>query len=487
VTDAGRLGASPLAQPVRRSTWIAFAAVTTGTFAVNLDRTMVAVALPQIGNAFGAAGLDSIVTLNLVAVAVASPGAGWLADRYGTRTVLMAALSLFGVASLAAAMSPSMATLLVSRALQGASGGVTLAVTLATVHALFEPAQRPRAFAVQAAVMMVSPAVGPLYGGWISAVDWRITFLVVAAFGAVAIVAVACFVPTTPSRRAQEPVDWPGWLLVAVGLPSALMVATFGSEWGWSSTRVCALAIAGVVGLSAFVWRQLRIPSPLMRLRVLGNRKLRTTFVLEWFITIPYQSQFVLLPLELTSIVGASPLSAGAMITPSAIGTMLSLRPASRMLTRRGARINVMVGCGFLALATVGLALVQPDTPLWAIAALMVPHGLGGGFCLMPLLVVGLDAVTPSLVPQVSAMRIVNKLVAQAVGVAASVGLLTALVGGDLLAEADSDPAGRMAAYRTVDWLLTLPLVLSVVMVWRDRTLDSLTVDRDATSSTAHT
>lgn len=467
-------GRNPTATPpAARAAWIAFASVTAATFAVNLDRTMVAVALPQIGATYGGAGLDAVVTLNLVAVAVASPGAGWLADRYGAKRLLLAAMGAFVLSSLAAAAAPTMTTLLLARALQGASGGLTLAVTLATVHSLFESWQRPKAFAVQSVVLMVSPALGPLCGGWVSAIDWRVTFVAVAAVGAIAIAVAWRFLPSDGTGRHVEGVDWQGWVLVGIGLPSALLVATFGNEWGWTTPRVLVLVLTGVVGLAAFVRRQLRIASPLMQLSVLSDRTLRSTFALEWLITIPYQSQFVLLPLKLTTLMGASPLVAGAMITPSALGTMLSMRFAGRLLARRGARINVLIGCGCLLLATAALAFVGRDTSLWVVALIMVAHGLGGGFSLMPLLVAGLDAVDAPLVPQVSAMRIVNKLISQAVGVAVSVGVLVVLAGGDALTAAAADPSRALAAYRQVDLLLCLPLVACLVGQWRSRVLDA--------------
>ena len=457
---------------VTRTTWVAFAAVTAGTFVVNLDRTMAAVALPQIGADLGARGLDAVVTANLVAVAVASPGSGWLADRFGSRRVLIGALLGFVAASVLAALAPTLPALVAARAAQGASGGVTLSVTLAAIHAMFEPHQRARAFATQAAVVMVSPALGPIFGGYLSDLDWRATFVVLAVVGSVALGLSLRFVRGAPTATDDPAIDWPGWVLAGVAFPLVVMVTTFGNEWGWRSGRTVAAATVALVALALFVRRELRLDAPLVQLRALSNRTLRVTFLLEWIITVPYQSQFVLLPLELTSLGGVSPLRAGMMVTPSAVGTMLSLRPASRILERRGVRTNVIIGGVCLVVATAGLALAAPDTPLWVLSLIMLPHGVGGGFCLMPLLVAGLDAVPEQLVPQVSAMRIVNKLIAQAVGVSISVGILVALLGNsDLLEAARSDPAAAVRAYATVDWLLLIPAVGALVVAVRSGAL----------------
>jgi len=457
---------------VQRGTWLAFASVTAATFSVNLDRTMTSVALPQIGVDLGATGLDAVVTANLIAVAVASPGSGWLADRFGSRRTLCGALAVLVGSSLVSAGAASMPMLIASRAVQGASGGVVLSITLAVIHGLFAPEHRPRAFAIQAAVVMVSPALGPIFGGYLASFDWRGTFLVLAVVAAVALGLALRFLPVSPGRDPVPSIDWPGWILAGVGFPMLLLVTTSANEWGWTATPTIGAGLAATSLLAVFARRELTIDAPLLRLHALSNRVLATTFALEWIITVPYQSQFVLLPLELTTVAGQPPLRAGIMITPSAIGTMLALRPASVLLARRGVRINVLIGTACLVAATFGLTLVDASIPLWVVALVMVPHGLGGGFCLMPLLVAGLDAVEEDLVSQVSAMRIVNKLIAQAVGVSVSVGLLVALMGdSDVLLAARSDPARALAAYVTVDRLLLIPAVLGFVVAASSRSL----------------
>lgn len=448
-----------------RARWSAFGAVVAGTFVVSLDRTMVTVALPSIGHEFGSRGLDAVVTANLIAVAVASPGAGWLAQRFGTRRVLLASLLAFVASALLAAAATSLGMLIASRAAEGASGGVMMAVTLAAIYGLFDAEDRPRAFAVQAAVVMVSPALGPILGGYMSETEWRITFVFSALLGAGSmLVAWLRFRPLEP-RDTDGAFDWQGWLLAGIGLPLVLLASTKAGDWHWISVPTLGILGLAALALGVFVHRELHVGHPLIELRMLRDRMFRYTFILEWLITIPYQAQLVLLPLELTTIAGVSPLRAGLMITPSALGTIAALRPASRLLARYGVRAPVLIGSVLLAVATAALSLIGPHTSLAFISVVMVVHGAGGGLCLMPLLVAGLESVEPRLVAQASAMRLVNKLVAQAVSVSLSVALVTALVGRrGLLSVAPDDRLHVAAAYATVDRILVVPAVIAFAL-----------------------
>ena len=445
-----------------RARWVAFGAVVAGTFVVSLDSTMVTVALPSIGREFGSDGLDAVVTANLIAIAVASPGAGWLAQRFGTRRILLVSLTAFVASALLAAGATSLGTLIAARAAEGASGGVMMAVTLAAIYGLFDAEDRPRAFAVQAAVVMVSPALGPILGGYMSETEWRLTFVFSALLGTGSTaVAWLKFRPVEP-RHTDGAFDWQGWLLAGIGLPLVLLASTKGNDWHWVSVPTLGILGLAVLVLAVFVHRELHVGHPLIDLRMLRDRMFRHTLVLEWLITVPYQAQLVLLPLALTTISGVSPLRAGLMITPSALGTIAALRPASRLLARSGVRAPVLIGSVLLVVATAALSFVGPHTSLAFIAAVMVVHGAGGGLCLMPLLVAGLESVEPRLVAQASAMRLVNKLVAQAVSVSLSIALVTTLVGRKgLLSVAADDRLHLAAAYATVDRILLVPAVIA--------------------------
>ncbi|MCU1457860.1 MAG: family efflux transporter permease subunit [Actinomycetia bacterium] len=448
-----------------RARWVAFGAVVAGTFVVSLDRTMVTVALPSIGHEFGSTGLDAVVTANLIAIAVASPGAGWLAQRFGTRRVLLVSLSAFVASALVASTATSLGMLIAARVAEGASGGVMMAVTLAAIYGLFDAHDRPRAFAVQAAVVMVSPALGPILGGYMSETEWRITFLFAALLGAGSMaVAWAKFRPVE-ALGSDGAFDWQGWLLAGIGLPLVLLASTRANDWHWFSVPTLGILGLAFVALGAFVYRELHLGHPLIELRMLRDRMFRYTFILEWLITMPYQAQLVLMPLELTTISGVSPLRAGLMITPSALGTIAALRPASRLFARSGVRAPVLIGSVLLAGATAALSCIGPHTSLAFVSAVMVVHGAGGGLCLMPLLVAGLESVEPRLVAQASAIRLVNKLVAQAVSVSLSVALVTALVGKEgLLSVATADRLHVAAAYGTVDRILVIPAVLAFAL-----------------------
>src|SRR5690606_35112953 len=135
---------------------------------VVLDTTIVNVALPEIRDSLGAGdGVEWIVTAYLLAVAVAQPATGFLADRYGRKQVFTWSLACFTVASLACALAPSLGVLIAFRVLQGIGGGAMMPVGMAIVFEVFPPERRGQAMGIWGVAAMAGPAIGPTLGGYL--------------------------------------------------------------------------------------------------------------------------------------------------------------------------------------------------------------------------------------------------------------------------------------------------------------------------------
>ena len=129
--------------------WATLGIVLIGTLIVALDSTIVSVALPQIGTALNAKGdIQWIVTTNLLAVCVSMPASGWIANRIGAKTIFLLALAVFSVASLGAALAPSLGFLIAARAVQGLCSGILNPVSMTIVLDLFPPYERGRAMGI---------------------------------------------------------------------------------------------------------------------------------------------------------------------------------------------------------------------------------------------------------------------------------------------------------------------------------------------------
>jgi len=148
--------------------WVAMGVVVIGTFMSILDSTIINVALPQIGlDLHQPENIEWIVTAYLLALAVAQPATGWLADKFGRKRIFVWSMGLFSLGSLAAALAPNLGFLIGFRVLQGLGGGAMMPVGLAMIYELFPPDKRGGAMGIWGIAAMTGPAIGPVLGGFI--------------------------------------------------------------------------------------------------------------------------------------------------------------------------------------------------------------------------------------------------------------------------------------------------------------------------------
>jgi EmrB/QacA subfamily drug resistance transporter len=442
----------PITRDGDRYPWVAMGVVLMGTFMVILDTTIVNVALPQIGFALEAgSGIEWVVTAYLLAVGIAQPPTGWLADRYGRKRLFIASLALFGLGSLFAAMSPNLELLVASRVIQGLGGGALAPVGMAMIYELFPADRRGTALGIWGVAAMAAPAFGPVVGGYlVTNVSWHWLFLINVPIGAVAIVAALRLLRDTGYKE-ERPFDGVGLGLISVGLVALLLALSGASDWGWASIETLGLLLSGGVFLVLFVlWvkgrdhplidlSMFRVPIFTLTLGVIG-----ATVIVQFGI-------LVFLPLQLETVRQFTALKVGTMLVPMAVAGAITFPLGGRITDRIGARIPVVVGSALLLVAALIFSRLDVDSPLLLIELALICQGFGFGFSMMPNSVTGLNALPSRFVAQATSVRQLNVRVMASFGVALLATIL-ALQLGDL-ATTGADVAGStvaQGAYNTV-------------------------------------
>jgi DHA2 family multidrug resistance protein len=407
------------------------AVILIGTFMVILDTSIVNVALPQIGSSLHSlAGVDWIVTAYLLAVGVSIMATGWLADHYGKKQVFVVSLTIFTLGSLLCACAPSLPLLVLARVVQGLGGGALMPLGMAMIYELFEPQDRGLALGMWGVAAMAAPTIGPVLGGFlVTGVDWRVLFVINIPIGLVGIPAAARLLRDVGGRD-NRPLDVTGLATSAAALVLILLALSEAPTWGWTSPVFLAMVGAGLALLAVWIVRSLRIASPLIELRMFAIPAFTLTMVVVWLITISQFARLVFVPLEFETLRGASALSVGLMLTPSALGVALTMPIGGRLADRIGARIPVTVGLAVTALSFWPLGHLGVDTPMWAVSAWLFLGGLGVGLALMPNTVIAMNSVHGRYVAQASAVRSLNRQIAGALGTAALASLLASRIGG---------------------------------------------------------
>jgi len=338
----------------RTPTGWAVALVCACQFMVILDAAIVNVALPSIQRdlAFSETGLAWVVNGYLLPFGGLMLLGGRAADLFGPRLTLVAGLSLFSAASLAAGLATAPEVLVTARVAQGVGAALLAPATLAVINTFFtDPSVRARAFGAWSAAGGVGGMAGALAGGAITTgVSWRWVFLINVPIGAV-LIALALAALTGVRTGGRGPLDLAGALTGTAG-PAALIYGVMqGAEHAWTSVSVLGPVAAGLGLLAAFVVVEARFAArPMMPLRLFGIRGVAIGGVtLLLFGGIPI-AMWYFTSLHLQNVLGFSALEAGLGQTPAAVAFLLVARRAGAWLPRTGARLLVLAGGGcFLA------------------------------------------------------------------------------------------------------------------------------------------
>lgn len=270
----------PAAATIEEGAWFDARQVATlgaamlGFFVVALDAQIVNVALPDIGASLGGglSGLQWVVTGYTLTFSALILLAGTLSDRLGARRAYAAGMVLFALASIACGLAPGMGLLIAARVVQGAGAALVTPTSLALVREGFaEERQRTRAIGLWAVGGSVAAAAGPIVGGALTLVDWRLIFWVnipVAAF------ALLCASRVAPSRQRRVPFDLGGQVTAVVALGAFSYAVIEGSRLGWGSLTILGLLALTVIAGAGFLFAQARGRHPMIPLSLFRSRQL---------------------------------------------------------------------------------------------------------------------------------------------------------------------------------------------------------------------
>jgi EmrB/QacA subfamily drug resistance transporter len=410
-----------VAEAIHRRRWLILAGLVASEFVVELDSTIVNVALPNMSRSLGASTSDLqwVVDAYVLPYAALLLFAGTLADTIGSRRLLFAGLAAFAAGSTLAALSPGAWQLIGARAVTGIGAACVLPATLAVLVSVFTPSEYARAFSVWAVVIGLAFAVGPTLGGWLVEQDgWRAIFWINLPIVAGSLVAVAILVPAS-ERTASSTPDVVGACLSIVGLTSVIYAVIEAPRLGWTSAPVLATFAAGALVLFAFASWENRAASPMLDTHLFHDRRFNAAVTTLGLTFLAIAGALFILTQYLQFGLHASPLAAGVRMLPVAI-IFAAASPLSVVASRRlGTRVTVSGGLGLVATALGLMALLMSDRSGYGLVlcALLI-GGAGMGMALTPATEIVLGALPPSRAGVSSAVNTTSLTLGIALGVA---------------------------------------------------------------------
>ncbi|MCU6480628.1 MFS transporter [Arthrobacter sp. A2-55] len=351
-----------------------------GFFVVALDAQIVNVALPGIRSDLGGglSGLQWVVTGYTLMFSALQLFAGTFSDRVGARRAYGLGMIVFVIASAACALSPVLPALIGARILQGIGAAMITPASLALIReAYHDAAARGRAIVYWGLGGSVAAAAGPVLGGFLTQIDWRLIFFVNLPVGAAALSILSRVAPS-PRRRASF--DWAGQISAVLGLAALTYGIIEGADVGYSNPAILLMFALGVVSVAAFIMTQAKGRDPMIPLDLFRSRAVSTALVIAVVTMGAFYGIVFVQSLYFQQERGASALETGLLFLPMTALVALLNPLVAWLMARYGHVAMIAGGQLIMVIGLAGLCILPADAPVLLVAALMVPVGVGGSF-----------------------------------------------------------------------------------------------------------
>jgi EmrB/QacA subfamily drug resistance transporter len=378
-----------VAAPKRRRipTWLAIVAASLPMFMATLDNLVMTSALPAISKDINASveELQWFVNAYTLTFATFILMAAALGDRFGRRTVFVAGLAIFTVASVFSALSTEPWMLIVARAFQGLGGAGIMPLSLTLLAGSVSEKFRPAAIGIWGGIAGLGVATGPLVGGAVvEGWSWEAIFWLNVPIGIISVPLALLALPNTFGAKLRA--DVLGLLLVGLGVLGIVFGIVRGNPAGWDSVEVVGALSLGAVLLAAFILWEMRAPAPLLPLRLFRDRSFTVANIIGLTFSFGVFGSIFILIQFLQIVQGHSPLEAGVMTMPWTMAPMVIAPLAGFIAPRVGTRILIILG---LALQSTGIfwiaATTSPGVEYTTLLPAFIFAGIGMGLVFSPI------------------------------------------------------------------------------------------------------
>ncbi|MGW8557642.1 MFS transporter [Streptomyces tubercidicus] len=379
---SGPAGSAHVDDQPRPGRWLALAVLVLAVLLVGVDATVLGLATPFLSEDLQPSGTQLLWIGDIYSFVIAGllVSMGSLGDRIGRKKLLLLGSVGFGAMSVLAAYATTPEMMILARALQGVAGATLMPSTLALIRNLFhDPKERSLAVGIWGAMASAGMAVGPVLGGFLLGHFWWGSVFLINLPVMALLVAVGAKV--IPESRNPDPGPWdiPSVLLALVGIVSVVYAikeaAVHGYRWD-----IALAAVVGVLTLFVFVRRQLTLPSPLLNMKLFHHRGFSGAVLADLLTILGLSGLVFFLSQFLQMVQMRSPLNAGLVELPAAVGAVGAGLAAGWVARRLSVRIVVAGGLAVVGLALVGCTTLHGDTGTAAMCVILFVVGVGAGF-----------------------------------------------------------------------------------------------------------
>ncbi|PPD58768.1 DHA2 family efflux MFS transporter permease subunit [Dehalogenimonas etheniformans] len=370
------------------SKWLILAVLSAALFMINLDVTIVNIALPDIMDKLSASLADGEWILNayVLVFAVLLITMGRLGDMFGRKKLFTGGLALFTGASLLCGLAPGIEWLITARVLQAAGGAAMMPATLSILNITFHRGQRGLAMGIWGASAGAAAALGPLIGGLlVGSLGWQWIFLVNLPIGLAALVAARRIIPESSDPDAGKRIDFAGIVTASLALGTLTYALVEGQSFGWTSPVILGLFGISLLAGVAFIVAEAKSAAPLIELSLFRNLSFSAGNILGLLLMFCLVGGIFLSVMYLQMVRQFTPMHAGLLVLPLPLALMIISPLAGRLADHVPMRWAMSAGMLIVAGAFFFLKQFGMNTGWVMIALPMAGAGIGLGLVMAPL------------------------------------------------------------------------------------------------------
>lgn len=397
-----------------------------------IDTSIVNVAIPTMMGNLGATleNISWVVTGYIIANAIVLPIAGWLGMQIGRKKYYFGCILLFTATSVACGFAPNLEVLVFFRILQGFAGGALLPTSQALIQEQFPREKAGTASAIYGMGVILGPTLGPTLGGYLTDhFGWRSIFNINLPLGILAAALAYWTVedighsPTAPhapkTARVRTPIDFPGLLLLCVGVGCLQFVLERGEAEDWFASNLIRVAsLAALISLPSLIWWELRTAHPILDLRLFKHSAVRNGTLLTTALGMMLYSLVFLVPVFASSLMGYSATQIGELFIPGALMTAMLMPVVGQALRRYDARYLIAIGITTVEIALFFMTRFTAQSGERDLFLPLFIRGLGMAFLFVPINTVVLGQFSGATLGQVAGLMNLFRQIGGSVGIA---------------------------------------------------------------------
>ncbi len=392
-----------------------------------LDTTIANVALPYMMGSLSAT-LDQInwvLTSYIVAAAIATPLTGFMVTRFGRKPVFLGAVIGFTLASMLCGLAASLEQMVLYRLLQGVFGAPLVPLSQAVLLDTYPREKHGSAMAMWGVGVMVGPILGPTLGGWLTdAYNWRWVFFINLPVGIVTLLGLLVYLTDSP-RNTKSKFDWLGFFCLTVAIGAFQMMLDRGEQLDWfSSTEVIIEAGLAALAFYMFLVHIVTSSNPFIDPRMFADRNFSIGLISIFIVGIILLATLALLTPFLQNLLGYPVLSAGIVLAPRGIGTMIAMMIVGRVITKIDPRLIFAFGLSLIAFTLWEMSGYTLDVSQGALIRNGIIQGFGLGFVFIPLSTITFATLAPHYRTQGAALFSLMRNIGSSIGISVMTFLL---------------------------------------------------------------